>query len=282
VFIILSFSTPSLLFDMGRCDVNQVPAVPASKPFLDERAFQQLLCAAYTLQQRHYHANDAAKHASFKPVVGSDLPGKLSKAALELTLLGIEGNGKRQELTRLSADRITPPGSLLVHKTTFTIARRGPKIWRTFEALAIGTVFCCFMVTASIPWFSSHAGGAVALSSPAALPKGEGTPIAVRLSNKATDGSENLKNSRHGEAGMIARDTVIRYMNLPSVPHVQAGISGGGSQTNGPKRSGFARESDMIASDTVLRYDKDFNSSRKPATDKALPIIPDSLRSSAR
>jgi len=38
----------------------------------------------------------------------------------------------------------------------------------------------------------------------------------------------------------------------------------------------------MIASDTVLRYDKDFNSSRKPATDKALPIIPDSLRSSAR
>jgi hypothetical protein len=73
---------------------------------------------------------------------------------------------------------------------------------------------------------------------------------------------------------MIARDTVVRYMNLPSVPHVQARISGGGSQTSGPKRSGFARESAMIASDTVLRYDKDFNSSRKPATDKALPIIP--------
>jgi len=266
--------------------VNQERTVSASqpslsKPSLDERAFQQLLCAAYTLQQRH-HLNDAAKHASFEPAVASNLAGNLSKAAFELTLLGIEGNAKRQELTKLSADRGTPLDGLLVRKTTFTIARRGPKIWRTVEALAIGTVFSCFMVTASIPWFSSHAGGAAVLGSPAALPKGEGTPIAVRLSNKATDGSENLKNSRHGEAGMIARDTVIRYMNLPSVPHVQAGISGGGSQTSGPKRSGFARESDMIASDTVLRYDKDFNSSRKPATDKALPTIPESQRPSAR
>ena len=262
--------------------MNQERTVSASKPSLDERAFQQLLCAAYTLQQRHHHVNDAAKHASFEPAVASNLPGNLSKAAFELTLLRIEGNAKRQELTKLSADRGTPLDGLLVRKTTLTIARRGPKIWRTVEALAIGTVFFCFMVTASIPWFSSHAGGAAVLGSPAALRKGEGTPSAVRLSSKATGRSENLKSSRHSQGSMIARDTIVRYMNLPPVPHVQAGMSGGGSQTSGPKRSGFARDTDMIASDTVLRYDKDFNSSRKPATGKALPIIPESLRSSAR
>jgi hypothetical protein len=262
--------------------LNQERTAPASKPSLDERAFQQLLCAAYTLQQRHYQVSDAAKHSSFKPIIASDLPDTFLNAAFELTLPGIEANAKQQEQTKLSPDRIAPLGSLRVHKTTFTIARRGPKIWRTVEALAIGTVFCCFMVSASVPWFSTHAGGGMALSSPAALPKGEVIQRAVRLSSKAIDESENLKSSRHSQGSMIARDTVVRYMNLPSVPHVQAGISGGGSQTSGPKRSGFARESDMIASDTVLRYDKDFSSSRKPATGKALPIIPESLRSSAR
>jgi hypothetical protein len=259
--------------------VNQERTVPASKPFLDEQAFQQLLCAAYTLQQWHHHLSDPPKHASFIPAVPSDLPDRFSRTAVELTSLGVEGNPKRQELTKLSADRINPPGSLSVPRTIFTIPRRGPKIWRTVEAVAIGTVFCCFMVSASIPWFSSHS-GAVVLTSPAALTKGEVIPSSVRLSNKAIDGSENLKSSRHGEASMIARDTVVRYMNLPAVPHVQAGIPVAGLQASGPKRSGFARG--MIASDTVLHYDKDFNSSRKPATAKALPIIPESLRSSAR
>jgi len=218
---------------MGRCDVNQVPAVPASKPFLDERAFQQLLCAAYTLQQRHHHVNNAAKRASLETAVASNLPVRLSKAGLEPTLLDIVGNTKRPELAKLST-RIPPLGGLGVRKTTVTVTRRGPKLWRTVEALAIGAVFCSFMVTASIPWFSSHAGGAAVLSSPAALPKGEGTPSAVRLSSKVSDRSENLKSSRHSQGSMIARDTIVRYLNLPAVPRVQAGIPGGGSQTSVP------------------------------------------------
>jgi hypothetical protein len=234
--------------------VNLKPTVSPAKPSLDQRAFQQLLAAAYALQRHNDHLIERSRACSTRPLhtllplesalplvqyederfAALNDPGRLSETACRPSALAFESQARQIispdpelpfESSALLPGRLLSPARSGVSKGMNTL-RLGdvsrPAVWRMIETVSIAAVFCCVMLSASIHRLSAF---------PAELPRPSESveqriatpqpkPVAADFSDKATRGVDRLGSTERSRSDVIAQDTVIRYDKYSS--NVQA------------------------------------------------------------
>src|ERR1700687_922676 len=224
-------------------------ATDSGRPLLDQRTFQQLLSAAYTLQQRNdriirrFLKRSSCPLDTLLPLEGAlavaqyevdrfevlnDF-GRPTRAACKPSALAFEPQSRQIVApdSKSPFERIAPLPEKLLSVACSTVSKgmkilrlndvRRPSAWRLIEAVAIAAVFCGVMLTASINRLSAF---------PAEPPRttelvGErasaqtAKSAAAVLPEPATVVLHRLRSIESSQAGIIAQDTVVRYASLP-------------------------------------------------------------------
>jgi hypothetical protein len=213
------------------------------KPVLDPENFQRLLAAAFILQGQN-------------PCPANPISG---------------GHTRTFAIQRIVQKRTPSLREPSLHRSMLKplVQTANPRMWRTVEALAVATVFC-MMIGASLrrvsplranPSRPVMAGIQTARSS---------TPKVAKVLGLSQEhiGTLNSRRSTHnGEAGVVAKDIIIRYhrpsADLPDRQGAKNLKSSSSptlrlrSENSHPGvRYSFGMDNAMLAADTVIRYDK--------------------------
>jgi len=216
------------------------------KPVLDPESFQRLLAAAFILQGQ----ND--------PCPANPISG---------------GHTRTFAIQRIVQKRTPSLSEHAVHRSLSKplVQFANPKMWRTVEALAVATVFC-MMIGVSLrrvsplranPSRPVMVGIRTARSSTSKVAK------VLGLSQERIGTLNSRRSTDNGEAGVVAKDIIIRYhrpsADLPdsqgaknlkssSLPTLRLRSENTASQPG--VRYSFGMDNAMLAADTVIRYDK--------------------------
>lgn len=221
----------------------------SGRPLLDRRAFQQLLSAAYTLQQRNDRMIRRSLASSSCPL-DTQLPlegvlpvaqyevqrfevlndfGRVTRAACKPSALPLEPQSRQIVLPDSESpfERIAPVPEKLLSVACSTVSKgmkilglndvRRPSVWRLIEAVAIAAVFCGIMLTASInrlSAFPAEPPRPTELVGGRAYARTAKSAAAV-FPEPATVVLYRLPSTERRQAGIIAQDTVVRYAKLP-------------------------------------------------------------------
>jgi len=216
------------------------------KPVLDPESFQRLLAAAFILQGQ----ND--------PCPANPISG---------------GHTRTFAIQRIVQKRTPSLSEHAVHRSLSKplVQFANPKMWRTVEALAVATVFC-MMIGVSLRRVSplrANPSRPVMVGIRTARSSTPKVAKVLGLSQERIGTLNSRRSTDNGEAGIVAKDIIIRYhrpsADLPdsqgaknlkssSLPTLRLRSENTASQPG--VRYSFGMDNAMLAADTVIRYDK--------------------------
>jgi hypothetical protein len=216
------------------------------KPVLDPEGFQRLLAAAFILQGQ----ND--------PCPANPISG---------------GHTRTFAIQRIVQKRTPSLREPSLHRSMSKplVQFANPRMWRTLETLAVATVFC-MMIGVSLRRVSPLRANPSRPVMPGIRTARSSMPKVAKVSGLSQERIGTLNSRRstdNGEAGVVAKDVIIRYhrpsADLPdsqgaknlkssSLPTLRLRSENTASQPG--VRYSFGMDNAMLAADTVIRYDK--------------------------